>query len=144
MDAKGGIELTSLQGAPLEAHVDLLAFTTFGDPSKDSIFKSVDSALGGVLAEVAKCESFDGKVGQTIAVHTLGRIPAKRVLVVGAGARSEFANPHIRDIAATIAQAANKAGATTTGFLLPSLGASRELPLVQLATEGVYLGTYKF
>ena len=144
MDAKGGIELTSLQGAPLEAHVDLLAFTTFGDPSKDSIFKSVDSALGGVLAEVAKSESFDGKVGQTIAVHTHGRIPAKRVFVVGAGARSEFANPHIRDIAATIAQAANKAGATTAGFLLPSLGASRELPLVQLATEGVYLGTYKF
>jgi leucyl aminopeptidase len=144
MDAKGGIELTSLQGAPLEAHVDLFAFTTFGDPSKDSIFKSVDSALGGVLAEVAKSESFDGKVGQAIVVHTHGRIPAKRVLVVGAGARAEFSNPHIRDVAATIAQTANKAGATTLGFLLPALGASREPQLVQLATEGVYLGTYKF
>jgi leucyl aminopeptidase len=144
MDAKGGIELTSLQGAPLEAHVDLLAFTTFGDPGKDSIFKSVDSALGGVLTEVARSESFDGKVGQTLAFHTHGRIPAKRVLVVGAGARGEFANPHIRDIAATVAQAANKAGATTLGFMLPSLGTSRELQLLQLATEGVYLGTYKF
>ena len=47
MDANGGIELTLLQGAPQEAQVDLFAFTTFGDPSKDSFFKSVDSALSG-------------------------------------------------------------------------------------------------
>src|SRR5690349_651098 len=106
MDANGGIEVTLLQGAPLAAQVDLLAFTTFGDPGKDSIFKSIDSALGGVLSEVAKSESFDGKSGQSLAVHTHGRIPAKRILVVGAGGRSEFTNPHIRDVAATVAQAA--------------------------------------
>src|SRR5882724_5385281 len=144
MDAKGGIELTLLQGAPQAAQVDLLAFTTFGDPSKDSVFKLVDSALGGVLAEVAKSESFDGKLGQTIVVHTHGRIPAKRVLVLGAGARADFSSPSIRDLAATTAQAANKAGAAEIGFLLPSLGASRESLLVQLAAEGVHLGTYKF
>src|SRR5689334_2428127 len=130
MDPNGGIELTLLQGAPREAHVDLFSFTTFGDPSKDSIFKSVDSALGGVLAEVAKSELFEGKTGQSIVVHTHGRIPAKRVLVVGAGAKNEFTNPHIRDIAATVAQTANKVGAETSGFLLPSLGASREPWLV--------------
>src|SRR4051812_31339867 len=107
MDAKGGIELTLLQGAPLEAHVDLFTFTTFGDPSKDSTFRLVDSALGGVLAEIAKSEAFDGKTGQSLVVHTHGRIAARRVLVVGAGTRSEFANPHIRDVAATIANAAN-------------------------------------
>src|SRR5277367_5607460 len=103
MDAKGGIEISSLQGAPLEAQVDLFAFTVFGDPSKDSFFKSVDGALGGVLADVARSESFDGKSGQTIAVHTHGRIAAKRVLVVGGGAKAEFTNPHIRDVAATVA-----------------------------------------
>src|SRR6185503_15819417 len=144
MDAKGGIEVTLQQGAPLEAQVDLFAFTTFGDPSKDSIFKSVDTALGGVLADVAKSESFEGKSGQSIVVHTHGRIAAKRVLVVGGGAKSEFQNPHIRDVTATIAQTANKAGAATVGFLLPSLGANREAALVQLASEGIHLGTYKF
>jgi leucyl aminopeptidase len=144
MDANGGIELTLLQGAPQEAHVDLFAFTTFGDPSKDSFFKSVDSALNGVLSDVAKSESFEGKSGQSIVVHTHGRIPAKRILVVGAGGRSEFANPHIRDIAASVAQAANKASAASVGFLLPALGANREHALVQVVAEGVHLGTYKF
>jgi len=144
MDVKAGIELTSLQGAPLEARVDLLAFTTFGDPGKDSIFKSVDSALGGVLAEVAKSESFDGKTGQSIVVHTHGRIPAKRVLVVGGGKKSEFSNPHIRDVVAIVAQAANKVAAAEVGFLLPTFGANREPLLVQFSAEGVQLGTYKF
>src|SRR5215831_10029179 len=144
MDANGVIEVTLLHGAPAEAHVDLFAFTTFGDPSKDSFFKSVDSVLDGVLSDVARSESFDGKSGQSIIVHTHGRIPAKRILVVGAGSRNEFTNPHIRDIAATIAHAANKASAKDIGFVLPALGGNRELTLVQLVAEGVVLGTYKF
>jgi leucyl aminopeptidase len=144
MDAKGGIELTLLQGAPLEAQVDLFAFTTFGDPSKDSIFRSVDTALGGVLSDVTKTESFEGKTGQSVIVHTHGRIAAKRVLVLGGGTKTEFQNPHIRDITAMIAQVANKAGAGSVGFLLPSLGANREIALAQLAAEGIHLGTYKF
>ncbi|HMG20392.1 MAG TPA: M17 family peptidase N-terminal domain-containing protein, partial [Kofleriaceae bacterium] len=144
MDANGGIELTLLQGAPQEAHVDLFAFTTFGDPSKDSFFKAIDSALNGVLADVAKSEFFEGKIGQSISVHTHGRIPAKRILVVGGGARSEFANPHIRDIAASVASAANKSSAASVGFVVPALGANREQGLLQLVAEGVHLGTYKF
>lgn len=144
MDAKGGIELTLLQGAPREARVDLLAFTTFGDPGKDAVFKAVDAALGGVLADIARSESFESKTGQTLAVHTHGRMAAKRVLIVGGGARSEFSNHHIRDVAATISQAANKAGAQSLGFLLPALGANREALVVQLAAEGIHLGTYKF
>jgi leucyl aminopeptidase len=144
MDANGGIELTLLQGAPQEAHVDLFAFTTFGDPSKDSFFKSLDSALSGVLSDVAKSESFEGKTGQSIVVHTHGRIPAKRILVVGAGGRSEFANHHIRDIAATVAQTANKASAASVGFVLPAVGGGREQALAQIVAEGVHLGTYKF
>ena len=144
MDANAGIEVTLQQGTPQEAHVDLFAFTTFGDPSKDSFFKAVDSVLGGVLSDVAKSESFDGKSGQSMVVHTHGRIPAKRILVVGAGARNEFTNPHIRDIAATVAHAANKASAKEVSFVIPALGGNREHQLVQHVAEGVLLGTYKF
>lgn len=143
MDIKGSVETSMQHGAPLEARVDLFAFTTFGDPSKDSIFKSVDSALGGVLVDIVKSESFDGKSGQSIVVHTHGRIPAKRVLVVGAGGRGDFSPPQIRDMVATVAQTANKVGAASVGFLLPPLGAKTE-QVVQLAAEGVQLGTYKF
>ncbi len=138
------IKVTHLHGPALHAPVDLVAFVSFGDPTKDAIFKAADQALGGVLADVARSESFEGKSGQQIIVHTHGRIPARRVLVVGGGPRNEFANPNIRDLAAIVAQVANKSGAATVGFLLPQLGANREATLVQMSAEGVFLGTYKF
>lgn len=138
------IKVTHLHGPALHAPVDLVAFVSFGDPTKDAIFKSADQALGGVLADVARSESFEGKSGQQITVHTHGRIPARRVLVVGGGPRNEFANPNVRDLAAIVAQVANKSGAATVGFLLPQLGANREATLVQMTAEGVHLGTYKF
>ncbi len=138
------IKVTHLHGPALHAPVDLVAFVSFGDPTKDAIFKSADQALGGVLSDVARSESFEGKSGQQITVHTHGRIPARRVLVVGGGPKNEFANPNVRDLAAIVAQVANKSGAATVGFLLPQLGANREATLVQMTAEGVHLGTYKF
>jgi leucyl aminopeptidase len=144
MADKSAIEVISVPGPALVAPVDLVAFVAFGDPTKDPVFKAADQALGGVLADIARTESFEGKVGQSIMVHTHGRIPARRLMVVGGGARSDFANPNVRDLAAIVAQAANKAGAASVGFLLPTLGANREAALVQMTAEGVHLGTYKF
>ncbi|HVK83033.1 MAG TPA: leucyl aminopeptidase [Kofleriaceae bacterium] len=121
-----------------------MAFVSFGDPTKDPIFKSADQALGGVLADIARAEGFEGKGGQVLYVHTHGRIPAKRVVVVGGGQRRDFANHQIRDVAATVAQNANRAGAASLAFLLPALGGNREAALLQMTTEGVILGSYKF
>jgi leucyl aminopeptidase len=143
MESKG-VELSVVTTSALQSAVDLLAFIVFGDPTKDAIFKSVDQSLDGVLADVARSESFEGKSGQAISVHTHGRTTARRVLVIGGGARGEFSNPAIRDAAATAAQAANKVGASSVAFVIPQIGNNREAALVQMASEGVLLGTYKF
>ncbi len=144
MPDTSSLSVTHVAGPLLTASVDLVAFVTYGDPTRDPMFKSADQALGGVLADVAKGESFEGKAGQAITVHTHGRIPARRVMVVGAGARNEFSPPAIRDIAATIVQASNKASVVSIAFLLPQLAAGREAALIQHIAEGVHLGSYKF
>ena len=141
MNANGGFEVIQLTGPVLEAKVDALAIASLGDPTKDPVFKSLDQALGGHLADAAKSESFEGKAGQVLSMHTHGRIPARRVIVVGAGSRGDFASSSMRDIAAQVAQTANKTNATSVGFVLPQLGANREQTLVQLAVEGLHLGT---
>lgn len=143
MDAKG-VEIGLLTVPVLQAAVDLLAFVVFGDPAKDALFKQADAALGGVLAESATAESFEGKAGQSVSLHAHGKLAARRVLVVGGGVRGEFGNPSIRDVAASVAQAANKTGAASVAFVVPVFGASRETSLIQHAVEGVILGTYKF
>ena len=144
MPDKPGFDVVPLPGPALAAQVDLLAFTTLGEPSKDPVFKSVDHALGGALADVARAEGFEGKPGQQLALHTHGKLAAKRVLVLGAGPRGELAPPHLRDLTASIAQHANRVGAAQVGFVLPALGASREPALIQMVVEGLYLGTYRF
>src|SRR6185503_4206012 len=103
MDAKPAFEVTVLTGPALDSKVDILALTTFGDPAKDAVFKSADQALGGHLAEVAKHESFEGKSGQSLSVYTHGKLPAKRIVVCGAGARADFSNAAIRDVTASVA-----------------------------------------
>lgn len=144
MADKAPVAVTHLHGSFLESSVDLVAFVAFGDPTKDSIFKLADKALGGVLSDIAQSESFDGKTGQQISVHSHGKLPAKRVVVIGGGTKGEFGNPSIRDLSAAVAQHANKVGAKTVAFLVPTFGANREAALIQHATEGVFLGTYKF
>ena len=78
MDAKAGFEITLLTGPAWQARADVVAFTTFGDPTKDPVFKSADQALGGALADVASSESFEGKPGQAITLYTAGKIPATK------------------------------------------------------------------
>jgi leucyl aminopeptidase len=134
------MELQQIVGQPLSARVDVLAFTTFGDPDKDPLFKAVDTALGGVLKECASGEGFDGKPLQMLAVHTGGKLPAKRVVVVGLGAKSEFATSNLRDVSATVSNFAARVGATSAGFVLPAV---KGHPL-QFAAEGVLLGAYRF
>src|SRR5258705_7179634 len=99
MDAKsvGAVTVTHLSGNALETAVDLFAFTAFGDPSKDAVWKAVDTALGGVLVDSAKAESFEGKAGPTLSLHTHGKIAPRPLLVIGAGAPADFANPAIPD-----------------------------------------------
>src|SRR5690242_13417373 len=137
MEARSGFDIVISSGPIASAAVDLLAFTTFGDPSKDATFKAFDAQLKGALSDIAKTELFEGKPGQVISLYTADRLPARRLLVVGAGPRNEFTNPQLRDLAATVAQTANKVGASTAGLLLPALGDAREASAVQLAAEGL-------
>lgn len=144
MAASTSLEVAPLTGLIWQIHTDIVAFTVFGDPAKDSVFKSADQVLGGALTDVAGAESFQGKVGQSLTLYTAGKIPAKRVVVVGGGMRGEFTNAHIRDVAACVAGVANRNRATSVAFLLPAFGNSRESALLQMAVEGVVLGSYRF
>ena len=144
MADKAPVSVSLLTGPLLQAQVDLVAFVSFGDPTKDPVFRSADGSLAGVLTDVAASEAFDGKVGQAIHVHTHGRLPTKRLLVIGGGSRADLGAPGLRDLTAIVAQQANRIGAKTVAFLMPSLGVSRDATALQNATEGIHLGTYKF
>jgi len=107
---------------------------------------AVDAALTGMISELIAAGDIRGKWGELTLIHTLGKIPAPRVLVAGLGKSGEFTTSRVRDLSATIARylrgrriahAATIAHGAGIGGLDPAACA-------QATAEGAILGTYRF
>jgi len=127
---------------PLELACDLLAIACDEDTlAENAHVTSVDHALGGVLRRVIEEERFRAKPTQSLMIHTHGRIPASRVVLVGIGPRSTARSPHLRSFAARAVRAAGVFGGTVA--LLPC-PAGDPAAAVQALAEGAVLGGYRF
>ena len=139
------MNLTLSSSSLAEAKADILAIIVPADGWKTTL-ADVDDALDGALTELAQSEGFEGKPGQSFSLHTLGKLPSKRVLLVGAG-DDQLPNDEVRELGGKIAAAAAKAHATTLCVLAPwgtgplEGAADRSLRFV---AEGVRLGAYRF
>jgi leucyl aminopeptidase len=103
----------------------------------------VNEASGGVLADVLEAEKFAGKLGQVTHLHANGRLPSRRVVVVGLGKRAETTAETLRRAAAAGLRRARDLGARAVAIEV--LG--DRLPVRQRAqavVEGGILGTYTF
>ncbi len=104
---------------------------------------ALDRQLKGVLAEVLRTEKFAGKPEQIAYVHTAGRLPAKRVLVVGLGKQKEVDAERVRRAAAAALRRARDLGARIVSAALLGAGLSLKVRAQALA-EGALLGAYTF
>ena len=99
--------IQSSSADPLHSKVDLMAFGVFeGKLSSQSAFAQADRALRGALSAEAGEADFTGKVGQQLELHSLGNIEARRVLVIGLGAKRVLGASDLRSFAALAARAA--------------------------------------
>ncbi len=110
---------------------------------------AVDRALGGAISDAIAAGDITGKWGELRVIYTLGRIPARRVLVAGLGKSREFTLDRVRDLAANVARELRRLGgppqadATTivhgAGIAqLPTEGCAEAI------AEGTLLGLYRF
>lgn len=100
--------------------------------------RKVNGALGGMLSEVAAAEDFEPKQGNLLLIHTHGKIPAKRVAIVGLGKISELTVADIQTIAAKIGRKAKEVSAKTLAISLPKEVSGQSI------VEGLMFGTYTF
>jgi leucyl aminopeptidase len=104
----------------------------------------IGAALHGLLAEVAAAEGFAGGAGQTLVLHTHGKLPASRVLLVGLGAADKAGPDAFRRFAGTAVRVAEKSKAKKAIVVVPEDGAVRLEARVQAAAEGALLASYRF
>jgi leucyl aminopeptidase len=127
---------------PFEIAVDLLVVPS-GEGEKDSaeLVVAADRALGGALRQAMADERFTGKAGQVLSLHTLGRLPARRIALLGRG--KDGAAP--RDLLALGGHAsrlAKKIGARSVALVAP--GPTPTVSDLEALAQGAALGLYQF
>jgi leucyl aminopeptidase len=79
----------ALAPAPTEARTDAVIVTAFEDGLSDAA-AAVDRALEGLLAEMRESREIRGKFAESTVIRTLGRLPARHLLVLGLGRRDQL------------------------------------------------------
>jgi leucyl aminopeptidase len=126
-------------GDPTRAALDVLAVCVDEGPlEKNSSISAVERAIGGGLVAHAKLAEFTGKVEQVLDVSTLGKLKARRILLVGAGPSAGRDGARLRSVVATAVRAAGGPNVSRVGVALPSHVDFRHVG------EALGLGAYRF
>lgn len=103
---------------------------------------AAEKKLKGALLKAAQQENFKAKDDELLVVHTQGKLPAQRVILVGMGPRASYRAEALRLAAGRAVKAANARRAKSAVIALPVV---REFEgSVRAAVEGFELGTYRF
>ena len=108
------MDVTVKQGHIEREPAEVLVLTHLEDDARlNDQTAAVDRALGGLLRGTLASGEFEGKLNQTVLVHTQGKIPAKRVLVVGLGKKKDARVDYVRQAMGTAVKRVRQAGATS-------------------------------
>lgn len=141
------MEIRVLPKSILDVECDCLVVNLFeGVQSPGGATGAVDKALGGLISDMISHGDFKGKLNETVIAYTGGKIPARKVLVVGLGKQEDFTLDRIRMVAGTAARHAEKSGCKRLASILHGAGIGGKKPAdaAQALVEGTLLGTYRF
>ena len=133
-------DLTSL-------HVDLIVLGHFQDDKKpQGKLAELDQILNGAFSDLIQQGDITGKAKETLILHTFGKIPSPRVLVIGLGKRDKFDQDMVREVAAIavkqgIKVKADKIASCPFGINHPNI---HEHHVTHSFAEGAVLASYHF
>jgi leucyl aminopeptidase len=126
---------------------DAIILNTFkGAKTLSGDTAAVDKALDGTISQLVKHGVIKGNLNEITLVHSLGKLPAGRVVIVGLGKKQELSVDKVRGAVAETCRYLRKNGAAGIATILHGAGVnkiSRE-GAAQAITEGARLGLYTF
>ena len=105
---------------------------------------ALDRALSGALSAAVTSGDFRGKRGDTHLVYADGRLPARRVLLVGLGEEAKLDGEAVRRAAGEGVRAGARRGARRVAILAPRTRRLSAPAIAQALAEGAVLGSYRF
>jgi len=127
--------------------VDALIINLFEEVSQPSgATAAVDKALDGAITQLIATGEIKGKLGELTLIHTLGKIPARRVLVAGLGKQTELTLDRIRGIIAEACRFLQEKEVKRVATIAHGAGIGGIEPekAAQAIAEGGILGLYTF
>ncbi len=128
---------------PLKHACRALIIGCFEDDIADPVFVEFDQALGGYLGVLLKQHEFSGKPNKSRLIHTLGKIPAERLVIIGLGKKRDLTAERLRQGSGTAMQALRNSGINDCASLLHLAGKGGDENL-RAMIEGAALGNYAF
>ncbi|MFH1572005.1 MAG: M17 family peptidase N-terminal domain-containing protein [Gemmatimonadota bacterium] len=106
----------------------------------------VDQALGGLISAAIDSGDFTGKPREILLLYTGGRLPTRRVLVVGLGKPQDLRLEGVRQAAGVAAHKLQSLGVHEASTILHGAGAGGldVAEAAQALAEGSALGCYRF
>lgn len=132
---------------PLDSRTDLLVVpvAALGDDGRlPGSLGRLDKALEGAIGAAVDSGDFRGKPGQTLALYPSGRIPAKRVLLVGLGAEKKLGAAEVRGLGGTAVREGAMRKAAKVTVVAPRARRVKADATGQALAEGAALGAYRY
>ena len=106
----------------------------------------IDKSMGGALRELLQSKEFEGKANELALVHTHGKVPAKRILLVGLGKEKDVTVDQLRQAMGHTVKRVRQVKAGFFTVAVPSVTpqGSSAVDVAQAMTEGAILGSYQF
>lgn len=107
---------------------------------------TVDKKLGGTITDLIKQGSIKGKLNEITLIHSLGKIPANHVVILGLGKKSELTANKIRGALAEACRYLRGKNITAIVSVILGEGVNKikTEDAVEAMTEGAILGLYTF
>ncbi len=141
------MEILTQQGSVTEIQTPLLAVNLFeGVANPGGATGAVDRALGGLITQLIAEGEIKGKLDEITILHTLGKMPAQRVALVGLGPREKFDMDAIRRASGSLLKRARGMGITSFHTIVHGAGAGGfgASDCAQAIVEGTILASYGY
>jgi len=104
----------------------------------------IDKALGGAVSQLISQGEIKGKVREVTIIHSLGKLPAARVVVAGLGKKEDLSLDGVRMAAGEACRLLQQRGVGDAATVALGAGGIALDGAAQAVTEGALLGVYSF
>ncbi len=107
---------------------------------------TIDKALDGAVSQLVSQGEIKGKLNEVTIIHSLGKLPAARVVVVGLGKKQELSQDKVLGAVAETCRLLRQKGVNSIASIAQGAGTAgiSVEEAAQTITEGALLGVYSF